>query len=103
MSFAARLGVTMLFLAPLAFLMGFAFPLGIRKVREEFVPYLWGVNGFFSVVGSVLAIIVSINYGFLAVFAAATLHRAGTPKPCRSVRYRSGWCRSGLRNGRRLL
>ena len=72
-SFGLRLAVSIAYLAPLAFLMGFPFPLGIRRVDDDSVPFLWGVNGFFSVVGSVLAVIVGINLGFGWVFGAASV------------------------------
>ncbi|MEE8581754.1 MAG: hypothetical protein V3T33_09210, partial [Myxococcota bacterium] len=72
-SFGVRLAVSIAYFAPLAFLMGFPFPFGLRKVDESAVPFLWGVNGFFSVVGSVLAVIVSINFGFTWVFGAASI------------------------------
>ena len=46
--------------------MGTAFPLGLRaaqgKVDAE-APWLWAVNGAFSVIGSVLAVILSIEFG----------------------------------------
>ena len=67
-AFILRVFITLLLLAPLAFLMGTAFPAAAREVSENELPFLWGINGFFSVVASVSSIIISINFGFTAVF-----------------------------------
>lgn len=61
---------------PLAFLMGIPFPLGISKItddRKDLTAYAWGINGFFSVTGSILAVILSMSYGFRAVFVISGL------------------------------
>lgn len=71
--FAARVAISFALIAPLGFLMGLPMPLALARVPRETVPFLWGVNGFFSVVGSVLAVIVSINVGFGLTFAGAAL------------------------------
>ena len=64
-------------LAPAGLLMGRPFPLGLRYVEAAGVgalmPWLWAANGTLSVVGSVTATIMAINYGFAAVFAAGAL------------------------------
>lgn len=70
-SLAFRVAVTLLFIGPLAFLMGMPFPSWLRTVKNAEVPFLWGINGFFSVIGSVLAVIISINLGFTFVFYIA--------------------------------
>lgn len=54
-----------------AFFMGFPFPAGVLRSEDREVPVFWGVNGFFSVVASVVAVQVSINLGFTAVFVLA--------------------------------
>ncbi len=62
-----RIGLTVLVLCPLGLLMGMPFPLGIAAVhgREpRFVPWAWGINGTLSVLGSVLAAMLSISFGF---------------------------------------
>lgn len=62
----ARAGVAILVTAPAGFLMGFGFPTGMR-LAEQFskspTPWLWGVNGAAGVIGSVLAVMVSLTYG----------------------------------------
>jgi len=81
---AVRILSAILALMPLGLLMGMPFPLGIKLVTTrsaELVPWMWGINGLFSVVGSVFAAILAINFGltmtlnvgllcYLAVFAA---------------------------------
>jgi hypothetical protein len=53
-------------LAPVGFLMGMPFPTGIRLLkahRSEYIPWMWAINGAFSVLGAVLAIALGIMYG----------------------------------------
>ena len=46
-----------------------------RRTREEYVAWAWAVNGFFSVIGSVLTTILSMAFGFRAVqFAALAIY-----------------------------
>jgi len=63
-----RIAFAALLLAPLGYAMGMAFPLGIRRLSttdtEAMIPYLWGINGVFSVFGSVLATIVAVGHGY---------------------------------------
>jgi hypothetical protein len=58
-------------LFPLAFLMGFPFALGMstlsRLKKEHFFVWAWGINGSFSVVGSVMVPIISVSLGISAV------------------------------------
>jgi len=73
---SARIALTIGLLCPLGLLMGMPFPLGIRSVgitASVLIPWLWGVNGALSVVGSVLAAIVAINFGLRATFLIGTL------------------------------
>lgn len=66
---AVRLLVTVVMLAPLGFLMGFPFPLGLRLLThrgmESYIPWMWGINGISSVVGSALTVVIAINLGFI--------------------------------------
>lgn len=58
-------------LAPLAFLMGTSFPLGLKlagKERLALVPWLWGINGATSVCASVLALAIAIVFGIAASY-----------------------------------
>ncbi|MGB3346434.1 MAG: class I SAM-dependent methyltransferase [Candidatus Humimicrobiia bacterium] len=63
-----------LILAPIGFLMGVPFPMGIRltsKVSSDLIPWAWSVNGFSSVVSSILATIFTIFWGFNTVLIMA--------------------------------
>jgi len=60
--------------APLAFLMGMPFPLGLRRLATSapgWIPWAWGINGCASVLSAVLATVLAIHLGFTAVVALA--------------------------------
>jgi hypothetical protein len=62
--------------APLGVLMGIPFPSGIQKVSEHgqrAVPWMWGINGGSTVLGSILAIIVAIWLDFTTVLIVAAI------------------------------
>ncbi len=47
----------------------------LRGRGEEIIPWAWGINGFFSVMGSSATVLVAIGWGFRSVlFAALTLY-----------------------------
>lgn len=72
----ARLAVAVLLLSILGFLMGIPFPSGIRwagQCEPTVVPWLWGINGVTSVLGSALATALSIHVGFRATLFIAAL------------------------------
>jgi hypothetical protein len=60
-------------LTPLGLCLGMFMPLGLGRIAsltehgEEYVAWGWAVNGFFSVIGSVLTTILSMAIGFRAV------------------------------------
>jgi SAM-dependent methyltransferase len=62
-----RVLVSALLLFPSGFFMGMAFPLGVKQARysDEGAPtaWYWGINGAFSVISSVLALIVAVFWG----------------------------------------
>ena len=61
-------------IAPLAFLMGMPFPMGLARLSETapaFVPWAWGINGCASVLSPILATLLSIHWGFDGVIALA--------------------------------
>lgn len=73
---AARMALSVLIIAPLALLMGMPFPTGLRQLgvhSAELVPWAWGMNGVFSVVGSTLVIIISMASTFTIAMACAAL------------------------------
>jgi len=87
----ARIGIALALIAPLAFLMGMPFPLGLGRLAAHapaFIPWAWGLNGFASVVSAALATLVAIEIGFsavllaaLAMYAAAALVLGRGPNP----------------------
>jgi hypothetical protein len=67
---AARILATMLALAPLGYLMGLPFAGGLRLVEEidpSLVPWAWAINGSFSVISSVLAVMLALTWSLSAV------------------------------------
>jgi MFS family permease len=74
--FGVRVAVAIAALSPLGLCLGAFMPLGLRTVAavtrhgEVFVAWSWAVNGFFSVVSSVLATILSMIFGFDHVMLA---------------------------------
>ena len=69
-----RILFSILLIAPLGLLMGMPFPLGFRlvgKVNGPLAPWAWGVNGFASVVGSILSVMLAQTIGFSLVMALA--------------------------------
>ena len=71
-----KICITILFLMPLGFFMGFPFPQGLIRIKEKDttrVAWAWGINGFFSVISTILATIIAILLGFKFVFLIASL------------------------------
>lgn len=69
-----RFLMTGLLVAPAGILMGMLFPLGIRLVDEhapELIPWVWGINAYATVIGSIVSVMIAIYYGFTAVFVIA--------------------------------
>jgi predicted membrane-bound spermidine synthase len=63
----ARIAIAMLLVAPLGFLMGMPFPSGLRETGQgpfPLPPFYWGLNGIFSVIGSLATIGVAVVAGF---------------------------------------
>lgn len=77
--YSLRILVCLLILFPLAFLMGFPFALGMgtlaRLGKEQFFVWAWGINGSFSVTGSVLVPLIAVHSGLsTALWIAASLY-----------------------------
>jgi len=71
-----KIPVSALLIAPLAFLMGMPFPLGMSVVSEKlpsWIPWAWGVNGCASVVSAILATLLAIHLGFVFVVLVAVV------------------------------
>lgn len=70
----ARVPIALALVAPLGVVLGMPFPTGLGIVAEEaagLVPWAWGVNGFFTVIGTILAVIFAMMFGFAAVLTMA--------------------------------
>src|SRR6202167_1421141 len=83
--FAAKLLVSAVLLVPLGFAMGMPFPTGLRALasipvpefpaaaksesQENSVEWAWAMNAGSSVLGSVLAMVIAIQYGLNATLA----------------------------------
>lgn len=68
---AWRIIISALIIFPLGFFMGMPFPIGMSLIlpsEKRFVAFAWGVNGFFSVIGTVSAIILAMIFGYRFVF-----------------------------------
>ena len=70
----ARIALTVTVLAPIGLLLGIPFAFGIRlldRLNPTLVPWAWAVNGCCTVIGSILTVVLSMNFGFNFVLAAA--------------------------------
>jgi spermidine synthase len=98
-SVLVRIVVSVLVLIPLGLCLGMFMPLGLGVVSdmgddgESYTAWAWAVNGFFSVIGSVLTTILAMELGFskvqvlawivyaVAVVAFIRLHRRALALP----------------------
>jgi spermidine synthase len=71
-SLAFRSTICFIIILPFAFLLGIPFPSCIQLLKQEniekYIPWMYGVNGAMSVLGSVLAVILSMLFGFTLAF-----------------------------------
>ncbi len=55
-------------LLPQGLLMGVPFPAGLSLVeiekKENYIPVFWAINGWMSVVGSILALVLAMSFGY---------------------------------------
>ena len=61
-----RIGISLAAIIPLGFLLGFAFPTGMRLVSAidtQPTPWFWGINGATGVLASVLGVMFSMSFG----------------------------------------
>lgn len=62
--------------APLAFVMGMPFPLGLARLQQtspHLIPWAWGINGCASVLSAILAVLLAIEIGFNGVMLCAVV------------------------------
>ena len=63
---AGRTFIVAAFVVPLAFALGYCFPIGLRLVGRrapELTAWMWGVNGACGVMASIVAVMVSMWLG----------------------------------------
>lgn len=80
-SMPVRVLISIALITPLGLLMGMPFPLGItltNQVSKRLIPWVWGINGYATVIGSVLCVILALSFGFNAVmFIACGIYLIG--------------------------
>ncbi len=70
LTFGERIAATLAIVAVAAIPLGFFFPLGLSiasRESERFIPWAWGINAGFTVIGSVLSIAAAMKFGFSTV------------------------------------
>ena len=63
-------------IVPIGILLGIPLPGGMRLVaadRADIIPWGWGINGAFSVLGATLAVFIAMNWGFSVTLCTAAL------------------------------
>ncbi|MCI0616712.1 hypothetical protein L0244_27345 [bacterium] len=72
--FIIRIILSILLIFPCGFFMGMPFPIGLSLTAERnknFIPWAWGINGYATVIGSVLSVILALHFGFRVVLLIA--------------------------------
>jgi hypothetical protein len=72
----AKVLISLILIAPLAFWMGMPFPLGLARLADnapDLIPWAWAINGCASVLSAVLATVLAIHFGFTAVILLAVI------------------------------
>ena len=75
-SLGIRVAISLMLVAPLGFALGMPLPLGLRQVNTQSTSlgaWAWGINAFFTVVGTVLALMLGMMFGFRVVLLLAAL------------------------------
>jgi hypothetical protein len=70
----ARVALVLAVIAPLGIVLGTPFPAGLPVVAAEapgLVPWVWGINAFFTVIGTILAVMFAMIFGFITVLVMA--------------------------------
>jgi hypothetical protein len=76
-----RIAVAVSMLAPLGLLLGVPFAYGLRVCHAydpQLIPWAWAINGCLSVVGSILTVVISMNFGFsIVLWSACVVYALG--------------------------
>lgn len=76
LSMPIRFFASICLIAPLAFFMGMPMPLALcslAKHADYLIPWAWGINGCASVISSVLAVLLAMQFGFSMVILLAVM------------------------------
>ncbi len=86
-----RIASAYLFISPLAIVMGMVFPLGLKrlgKAQPQLIPWAWGANGFASVIATLCAPAIAMQWGFdvivrvaIACYVCAAVFSLKLPNP----------------------
>jgi spermidine synthase len=71
-----RIAVAVILLLPLGFMMGMPLPMAVARlgqVEPLGIPWAWGMNGFFTVFGGFLSVVLAVIFGFQVVLASGFL------------------------------
>ena len=71
-----RIAISLLAIMPLGFLLGFAFPTGMRLVEaidRQPTPWFWGINGATGVLASVLGVMFGMAWGINVTLTISAL------------------------------
>lgn len=73
LSLPGRLTIATISIFPLGFILGMPFPTGMAKLEgsNQLIPWAWGVNSFFTVIGTTAALILGMALGFSFVILLA--------------------------------
>jgi len=88
LSFALRALAVVGVVTPVATLLGFCFPIGMRLVGEisqEATAWMWGVNGACGVLASILAVVISVSFGISTNLLLAALLYLSLALPARAL------------------
>jgi hypothetical protein len=75
LSRTARMAVAVGTLLPIGLVLGIPMPAGLRLLSArapDMVPWAWGMNGAWSVLGATLAIFIAMNWGFHTTLLSAS-------------------------------
>ncbi|MGY6276561.1 spermine/spermidine synthase domain-containing protein [Methylomonas sp. MgM2] len=73
-SLPGRYVFSVLLIALMAFFMGMPFPMGLAKLAKtvpSMLPWVWGINGFASVISAILATLIAMQFGFTVLIGLA--------------------------------
>lgn len=69
-----KITIAVVLLGTLGFFLGMPFPIGIDYLsgkNTDDIPWAWALNGYFSVISTVLATIISVELGYLLLLSMA--------------------------------